>query len=172
MGLSDRLQHAWNAFTNRDPTDISNYGTSYSYRPDRVRLSRGNDRSIVTSVYNRIALDAAAIKLEHVRLDGNDRYIETIDSCLNNCLTTEANIDQTGRALVQDIVMSMMDEGCVAIVPTDTSIDPKATETYKIWELRTGKIIEWKPAHVKVRVYNENTGRRYRDWETDRKSVV
>ena len=134
MGLSDRLQHAWNAFTNRDPTDISNYGTSYSYRPDRVRLSRGNDRSIVTSVYNRIALDAAAIKLEHVRLDGNDRYIETIDSCLNNCLTTEANIDQTGRALVQDIVMSMMDEGCVAIVPTDTSIDPKATETYKIWK--------------------------------------
>lgn len=165
MGLNDRLRHSWDAFMNKDPTYNRNYGsgyrdygTSYGYRPDRLRRSRGNEKSIITSVYNRIALDAAAIKVEHVRLDKEDRYLETISSCLNECLTTESNLDQTGRALMQDIVMSMQDEGSVAIVPVTTDIDPNATESYKILELRVGKVIEWRPAHVKVQVYNEQTG--------------
>lgn len=167
MGLNDRLQHAWDAFMNKDPTTHmtpNDYGTSYSYRPDRVRLSRGNEKSIVSSVYNRIALDAAAIRVEHIRTDDNERYMETIDSTLNNCLTMEANIDQTGRALIQDIVMSMCDEGSVAIVPTVTDMDPKLTDSYKILELRAGKILEWKPLHVKVRVYNERTGKQEDIW--------
>ena len=167
MGLNDRLQHAWDAFMNKDPTTYmtpNDYGTSYSYRPDRVRLSRGNEKSIVSSVYNRIALDAAAIRVEHIRTDDNERYMETIDSTLNNCLTMEANIDQTGRALIQDIVMSMCDEGSVAIVPTVTDMDPKLTDSYKILELRAGKILEWKPLHVKVRVYNERTGKQEDIW--------
>lgn len=160
MALNDRLQHAWDAFMNKDPTyRVSDYGNSYSYNPGRTRLSRRNEKSIVTSVYNRIALDAAAIKVEHVRLDSEDRYIETMNTCLNECLTTEANLDQTGRAMMQDVIMSMLDEGCVAIVPTETDINPLQTESYKILELRVGKIIEWLPAHVKVRVYNERTGR-------------
>ena len=129
MKLTNRIQHAWNAFLNRDPTnyykDIN--GPSYSYRPDRVRFSRGNERSIVTSVYNRIALDAAAIDILHVRVDDNDRFSEIIDSNLNRCLTKSANIDQTGRAFIQDVVMSMLDEGCVAIIPTDTSFNPDIT---------------------------------------------
>lgn len=160
MGLNDRLQHAWSAFMNKDPTiERTNYGTSYSYRPDRLRRARGNERSIITSVYNRIALDAAAIRVEHVRLDVEDRYIGTMDSCLNSCLTLEANIDQTGRALIQDSVMSMLDEGCVAIVPTVTDMSPNLTESYKIFELRVGKVLEWRPTHVKVQVYNDRTGR-------------
>ena len=166
MGLNDRLQHAWDAFMNKDPTIIAprDYGTSFSYRPDRVRLSRGNEKSIVSSVYNRIALDAAAIKVEHIRTDENERYMETLDTTLNNCLTTEANLDQTGRALIQDIVMSMCDEGSVAIVPTVTDMDPNLTNSYNILELRVGKIVEWKPQHVKVKVYNERTGKQEDIW--------
>ena len=163
MGVVDRIQHAWNAFLNRDPTlSYSNFGYGSSYRPDRPRFSRGNERSIVTSVYNRIALDAAAIDIKHVRLDDNDRYKETIDSDLNYCLTTEANIDQTGRAFIQDAVMSMLDEGCVALVPTDADFDPstKDVSSYKIYTMRTGKILEWFPKHIRVSVYNENLGRR------------
>lgn len=160
MKLSNRIQHAWNAFLNRDPTnyykEIS--GPSYSYRPDRVRFSRGNERSIVTSVYNRIALDAAAIDILHVRVDDNDRFSEIIDSNLNRCLTKSANIDQTGRAFIQDVVMSMLDEGCVAIIPTDTSFNPDITNSYDILTMRTGKILEWYPEHIRVRVYNEKTG--------------
>lgn len=160
MGLNDRLQHAWTAFMNKDPTYLSqNRGQSSSYRPDRIRLSRGNEKSIITSIYNRIALDAAAIKVEHVQLDDEDRYIETIKSCLNNCLTVEANIDQTGRAMMQDAVMSLLDEGCVAIVPTITDIDPIMTDSYKICEMRVGKVTEWMPTHVRVRLYNDATGR-------------
>lgn len=160
MGLSNRLQHAWNAFLNRDPTyDMRVDGPSYYYRPDRVRFSRGNERSIVTAVYNRIALDAAAIDIVHARLDENDRFVSIIESGLNTCLTKEANIDQTGRAFIQDVVMSMLDEGCVAIVPVDTTIDPKKSSSYDINSMRTGKIVEWYPAHVKVRLYNERTGR-------------
>ena len=162
MGLFDILKHSWNAFVNnRSPTNYDNdVGYSYSYRPDRVRFTRGNERSIVTSVYNRIALDASSIDIKHVRLDENGRFISVIDSGLNNCLTLEANIDQTGRALKQDIVMSMMDEGCIAIVPVDTTINPTETGpgAYDILSMRTGKILEWYPSHVKVRVYNDRTG--------------
>lgn len=163
MGVVDRIQHAWNAFLNRDPTlSYSNFGYGSSYRPDRPRFSRGNERSIVTSVYNRIALDAAAIDIKHVRLDDNDRYKETINSDLNYCLTTEANLDQTGRAFIQDAVMSMLDEGCVALVPTDADFDPSTKDvgSYKIYTMRTGKILEWFPKHIRVSVYNENLGKR------------
>lgn len=160
MGLSDRLQHAWNAFiNNRDPTYVHrDYGATYSYRPDRPRMTRGNDRTIVTSIYNRIALDVAAIDIIHARLDKDDRFMEAMDSGLNNCLSLEANIDQTGRSFIQDVVMSMFDEGCVAIVPTDTTLDPRKTKSYDILSMRTAKILEWYPKDVKVQLYNENTG--------------
>lgn len=159
MGFLDRLQHGWNAFMSRAPTgSYYDLGQSYSYRPDRVILTRGNERSIITSVYNRIALDVSAINIKHCRLDNNDRYMSVIDSGLNSCLNLEANIDQTGRAFIQDIVMSMLDEGCVAIVPVDTSIDPKKSSSYDILSMRTGKILDWYPEHVKVRLYNERTG--------------
>ena len=157
--LLSRLKHGWNAFVNnRDPT--YSQGVSYSYRPDRPRFTRGNERSIVTSVYNRIALDAAAINIKHCRLDDNDRLIEVLDSGLNSCLNLEANVDQTGRAFIQDCVMSMLDEGCVAIIPIETTLDPTITKSYDILSMRTGKILEWYPDKVKVRVYNDRTGRR------------
>ena len=159
MTFGSRLKHAWNAFTSRDPTTPYQYmGPSYSVRPDRIRFTRGNEKTIVTSVYNRIALDVAAIDIKHVRLDKNGRYVEPINSGLNNCLSLEANIDQTSRAFVQDIVMSLMDEGCVAIVPVDTTSDPNITGAFDITTMRTGKIIEWYPQHIKARVYNELTG--------------
>jgi hypothetical protein len=159
--LGTRLKHAWNAFFNKDPTDYyKNVGTSYTYRPDRPRLTRGNERSIVTSVYNRIALDASSVSIQHVRLDKNNRFLSVIDSGLNSCLTVEANLDQTGRAFIQDIVMSMLDEGSVAIVPVDTTFNPEITGSYDILSMRTGQILEWYPSHVKVRVYNEKTGRK------------
>lgn len=161
MGFSDRLQHAWNAFMNKDPTDFyRDVGMGYSIRPDRIRLTRGNERSIVTSIYNRIALDVAAIDFFHARVDENGLFETVIDSELNTCLTLEANIDQTGRNLIQDIVMSMFDEGCVAVVPVDTEDEPTITGAFKIHSLRTGKILEWYPAHVKVRVYNDKTGQK------------
>ena len=161
MGLLTQIRHGWNAFLNRDPTvNYRNIGSEYSYRPDRPRLTRGNERSIVTSVYNRIALDVASIDIKHCKLDENGRFISVVNSALNNCLTLEANIDQTSRAFIQDIVMSMLDEGCVAIVPIETDIDPNSTDSYKIFSMRTGKILGWYPSHVKVRVYNENTGRK------------
>ena len=156
LTFGSRLKHAWNAFTgNRDPTPS---GSVYSYRPDRPRLSRGKERSILTSISNRIALDVAAVTIKHCRLDKNDRYIEDVNSGLNDCLNLEANIDQTGRSFKQDIVMSMFDEGSVAIVPVDTTFDPKQTGSYDILSMRTGKILEWYPKHVKVRVYNDRTG--------------
>lgn len=156
--LLSRLKHGWNAFVNnRDPT--YSHGISYSYRPDRPRFTRGNERSIVTSVYNRIALDAAAINIKHCRLDDNERLIEVLDSGLNSCLNLEANVDQTGRAFIQDCVMSMLDEGCVAIIPIETTLDPTITKSYDILSMRTGKILEWYPDKVKVRVYNDRTGR-------------
>ena len=159
--FTSRLKHAWNAFFNKDPTDYyKNVGTSYTYRPDRPRLTRGNERSIVTSVYNRIGLDASSVNIQHVRLDENNRFLSVIDSGLNNCLTVEANLDQTGRAFIQDIVMSMLDEGSVAIVPVDTTFNPEITGSYDILSMRTGQILEWYPSHVKVRVYNEKTGRK------------
>lgn len=154
----DRIQHAWNAFMNKDPTQYRYLGPSYSNRPDRPRLTRGNDKSIITPIYNRIAIDVAAIAIRHVRLDQNGRYIETIDSSLNNALNLAANVDQTGRAFVQDIVMSMIDEGCVAIVPVDTTIDPNVSDSYEIETLRTGRITGWQPNHVRVDMYNDKTG--------------
>lgn len=161
MGFMDKLQHAFNAFVNnRDPT-LSSYGSvgqTYYRRPDRVRLTGGNEKSIVNSVFTRVAMDVAAIDIKHVRLDENERYSETIKSGLNECLSTEANLDQTGRALKQDIVMSMFDEGCVAIVPVDTTLNPKKSNSYEILSMRVGKIVEWYPAHVKVKLYNEKTG--------------
>lgn len=156
MGFIDRLQHGWNAFiNNRDPTiNWRDYGASYSTRPDRFVFTRGNERTIVTSIYNRIALDVAAISIRHVRLDENGRFKEFMNSSLDDCLTIEANKDQTGRAFIQDVVMSMLDEGCVAIVPVDTDVDPQ-TGSYRIESLRVGKIIEWFPDHVKIRVHND-----------------
>lgn len=162
MKFADRIKHGWNAFLNRDPT--YNYrdlgGPSYGYRPDRMRFTRGNERSIVTSVYNRIALDAASIDIMHVQLDKDDRFESVRDSALNECLTRNANIDQTGRAFIQDVVMSMLDEGCVAIVPVDTTFNPDVTNSYDINTMRTAKIVEWYPAHVKVNLYNDRTGRK------------
>lgn len=159
VSFGTRLKHAWNAFMSRPPTDgYRDYGIGYTYRPDRIRFTRGNERSITTSVYNRIALDVAAINIKHCRLDKNGRYIEDIDSGLNKCLNLEANLDQTSRSFIQDVVMSMLDEGSVAIVPVDTTVDPKSTSSYDILSMRTGKILEWKPAYVKVRVYNDRTG--------------
>ena len=159
--LLSRAKRAWNVFLNRDPTRRTyNNGYSSFYRPDRIVLSRGNERTIVTSVYNRIALDVAAVSILHVRLDDNDRYIETMDSDLNNCLTLEANIDQTGRSFIQDVVMSMFDEGSVAIVPVDTIGNPKLTDTYKIKTIRAGKIVKWFPADVRVELYNDRTGKK------------
>lgn len=158
FNLGTRLKHAWNAFRNKDPTDWGNIGAGYVLRPDRPRFSRGNERSIVTAVYNRIALDVAAINIRHIRLDENGRYFGDINSGLNNCLTVEANLDQTGRAFIQDVVMSLLDEGSVALVPVDTSLDPNDTASYDILTMRTAKILEWYPKAVKVRVYNENRG--------------
>ena len=162
MKFTDRIKHSWNAFLNRDPT--YNYrdlgGPSYGYRPDRMRFTRGNERSIVTSVYNRIALDAASIDIMHVQLDKDNRFESIRDSALNECLTRNANIDQTGRAFIQDVVMSMLDEGCVAIVPVDTTINPNISNSYEINTIRTAKIVEWYPAHVKVNLYNDRTGRK------------
>ena len=159
LAIGSRLKNAFNAFMNRDPTSYHhNIGTSYSYRPDRPRLTRGNERSIVTAIFNRIALDVASINIRHCVLDDNGRFKSIKNSGLNDCLSLEANIDQTGRAFIQDVVMSMLDEGCVAIVPVDTTLNPDVTSGFDILSMRTGKILEWYPAHVKVRVYNERTG--------------
>lgn len=165
MALTDRLQNAWNAFTNRSPTSSIYYreeGMTYSKRPDRTRFTRGNERTIVTSVYNRIAMDVAAIDFKHVKLDENGRYVSDYNSGLNNCLNLEANIDQTGRAFIQDLVMSMFDEGCIAVCPVDTDINPIQNGSFDIITMRVGRIVEWKPKSVKVRLYNDREGR-YRE---------
>lgn len=157
MGLGDRLAHAWNAFMGRDPTITHEYGNSH--RPDRSRLHYGNERSIIASIYTRIAIDVAAIKMEHARLDEDRRYKEPIDSGLNSCLNLAANIDQTGRAFIQDVVMSLLDEGCVAIVPVECDYDP-TKRSFDPLELRVGKITEWFPKSVRVEVYNEDKGQK------------
>ena len=160
MRMRDRLQHAWNAFVYNDNsyTNPQNLGGFSTFKPDRVHFSRGVEKSIVTSVYNRLALDVASLAIKHVRLDENGRYMEEVNSGLQNCLNVEANIDQTGRAFLQDVVMSMLDEGCVAIVPVDTTVNPAVSGSYEINTLRTGKILEWYPAHVRIRVYNDKRG--------------
>lgn len=160
MSFGSRLKHAWNAFTGNVQMNYRDLGMSYSYRADRPRMSRGNERSIVTSVYNRIALDVAALNVQHVRLDKNGRFLSVIDDGLNNCLTLEANVDQTARSFVQDVVISMFDEGSVAIVPVDTTTDPNVSGSYDIQSLRVGQILDWYPQHIRARVYNEQTGRK------------
>ena len=173
MGFMDRIQRGWNAFRNRDPTqDFRDSGMTYYYRPDRPRFTRGNERSIMTSVLNRIALDVSAIDIFHVKLDKNGRFLTVIESGLNNCLTLSANADQTGRAFKQDAVMSMLDEGCVAIVPVDTSIDPNKSDSYQIDTMRVGKIIQWRPQHVQVRLYNEQTGKKEELWLPKRSVAI
>lgn len=161
LSVGSRFKNAWNAFRNREPTKVfQDIGYGYSYRPDRFRLTRGNERSIVTSVYNRIALDVAAIDIQHVQLDAEGQFCDVVQSGLNNCLSTEANLDQTGRAFIQDAVMSMMDEGCIAIVPVDTDDDPDDTTGYQILSMRVGRIRDWYPKHIRVELYNEETGRK------------
>ena len=170
MKILDRLQHGWNAFiNNKDPTIVER-GIGYSYRPDRPRFTRGNERSIVTSIFNRIAMDVSTIDIEHVKLDEDGRFIGVIDSGLNNCLTLEANLDQTGRAFIQNAVMTMLDEGCVALVPIDTTLNIK-TNSFDVKTIRVGRILEWYPKDVKVTVYNENTGRK-EDIIVPKKSVA
>lgn len=161
LSVGSRFKNAWNAFRNREPTKVfQDIGYGYSYRPDRFHLTRGNERSIVTSVYNRIALDVAAIDIRHVQLDAEGQFCDVVQSGLNNCLSTEANLDQTGRAFIQDAVMSMMDEGCIAIVPVDTDDDPDDTTGYQILSMRVGRIRDWYPKHIRVELYNEETGRK------------
>lgn len=161
LSVGSRFKNAWNAFRNREPTKVfQDIGYGYSYRPDRFHLTRGNERSIVTSVYNRIALDVAAIDIRHVQLDVEGRFCDVVQSGLNNCLSTEANLDQTGRAFIQDAVMSMMDEGCIAIVPVDTDDDQDDTTGYQILSMRVGRIRDWYPKHIRVELYNEETGRK------------
>ncbi len=163
--IGERLKHSWNAFMNRDPTEnrytvYHDIGYGTSFRPDRSKLTYGNEKSIVTAIYNRIAMDVASIKIEHVRTDQNGNFSETIQSKLNNCLTLEANLDQISTAFIQDACMSMFDEGVVALVPIDTTDDPDDTEAYDVLSIRTGKIVEWFPKHVRVLVYNEITGKK------------
>lgn len=160
MSFGSRLKHAWNAFSGNAQTNYRDLGMSYAYRADRPRLTRGNERSIVTSVYNRIALDVAALNIQHVRLDKNGRFLSVIEDGLNNCLTLEANVDQTARSFIQDVVISMFDEGSVAIVPVDTTTDPNVSGSYDIQTMRVGQILDWYPQHVRIRLYNEQTGQK------------
>lgn len=160
MNIGSRLKHAWNAFLNRDPPGSRYYGGGYSYRPDRMRFSRGSERTIINAIYNRIALDASSIKINHVKLDENNRFDSIIDSGLNYCLTTEANADQTGRGLIQDIVMTFLEEGVAAVIPEKTNFDPRYSNSYEIYSMRVGVPVEWYSDRVRVRVFNELTGQR------------
>ena len=173
MALGERLMHAWNAFRNKDPSyGIGKYGeASYSVRPDRTLMTRGNEKSIVTALYNRISIDISAMDIKHVKLDDQDRYLSDIDSFFNECLTVSANLDQTGRAFIQDLVLSLFDEGCVAVVPIETTLNPRVSNTFDIKNLRVGRIIEWRPSEVKINVYNEETGQK-EDIVMPKKSVA
>lgn len=171
MGLVDRFKNVWNAFSNKDPTEGSFFyannswnGTITSSRPDRYHLNYGGDKTIINSIYNKIAMDAADITIEHVRIDENQGYVETIHSGLNNVLNLEANLDQTAFAFKQDMFMSMLDEGCIAAVPVDTTTSPRESNSYEILTMRIGKILEWAPEKVKVRLYNERTGKYEELW--------
>jgi hypothetical protein len=163
MAVLGKLKHAWNAFLNQAPNDPirnSGYGISYGGRPDRIRLNVSNERSLISSIYTRLGIDVASTEIRHVRLDDNDRFLEELDSGLNNCLSLEANIDQAARAFRQDIAMTLFDKGCACIVPVDTSLDPSQSGSYDIKTLRVGEIVQWYPRHVRVSLYNEATGRR------------
>lgn len=157
--FTDRLAHAWDIFRNGEPAiRYPDIGASYGSRPDRTRLRMGNERSIIAAIYNKIAIDVSQVNIVHCRQDNEDRYLETIKSGLNECLTLSANIDQTGRNLIKDIVLSMFDEGCVAVVPTEADINPELSGSYDILEMRVGKITQWYPKHVRVELYNEKNG--------------
>lgn len=159
MSIGSRVKRAWNAFLNRDPYNYyQDTGMSYSYRPDRPRLTGGSEKTIINSIYNRIAIDVSTINIKHVQLDQHGRYASEVKSGLNSCLTLSANIDQTGRAFILDAVMSLLDEGCVALVPVDTDIDPERTDAYDILSIRTAKILEWRPSTIRIRIYNDITG--------------
>lgn len=160
MNIGSRLKHAWNAFLNRDPPGSEYHGGGYSYRPDRMRFSRGSERTIINAINNRISLDASSIKINHVKLDKNNRFDSIIDSGLNYCLTTEANADQTGRGLIQDIVMTFLEEGVAAVIPEKTNFDPRYSNSYEIYSMRVGVPVEWYSDRVRVRVFNESTGQR------------
>lgn len=160
MNIGSRLKHAWNAFLNRDPPGSEYHGGGYSYRPDRMRFSRGSERTIINAINNRISLDASSIKINHVKLDENNRFDSIIDSGLNYCLTTEANADQTGRGLIQDIVMTFLEEGVAAVIPEKTNFDPRYSNSYEIYSMRVGVPVEWYSDRVRVRVFNELTGQR------------
>lgn len=171
--FGSRIKHAWNIFMNKDPTDdYRNRGESYYYRQDRPQRRRQVDRTIATSVFNRIAMDVSAIDIRHVQLDDNGRYLGEIKSGLNECLSLEANIDQTGRAFIQDLVMSMFDEGVVAAVPVDTTFNPSVTDSYDVKSIRVGKVVEWRPLDVKVNLYNEKTGKRQDVWVPKRQTAI
>lgn len=172
--VRERFKNAYHAFMGRDPTPEWDLQMGYisSFRPDRVHLSRSNLKSVVSSVYNQIAVDCASIDIRHVKLDENDRYVETIDDSLNRALKKEANIDQTGKELILDAVISLLDEGCIAIVPTVIDIDPKDTDSYKIYELRVGKILQWRPYHVLVELYNDLTGQKAQKWFEKRTTCI
>lgn len=159
MSFGERLQHAWNIFTNRNPTGLSSVGgPTSSYRPDRPMVGMSNNQTIINSIINRIAMDIATININHVKVDDDGRFLDIIDSGLNECLSLSANLDQTSMAFIQDVVISMLDEGAVAIIPVDMETDPKMSGGFDIRSLRTGSILEWRPDHVRVRVYNEKTG--------------
>lgn len=164
MGFKDRLSHAWNAFTNMDRGQETqrgfDYGVSYGGRPDRVRLTTTNERSIISSVYTRLAIDAAAIPIRHIKVDEDKRYLEEVASGLNYCLTEEANLDQPARAFRQDVFMSLFDRGAIAVVPVDTTIKPENAGAFDVKTMRVGEIVSWMPRHVKVALYNEAVGRR------------
>ena len=161
LNIGSRLKRAWNAFTNRDPTGgYKSVGPGYSLSPSRPRLSRGNEKSIVNAVLTRIAMDAAAIDIKHCRLDKNGRYLEDVDSPLNDCFNLSANIDQTGRAFKLDVYLSLLDEGCIALVPIDTTDNPDDTNSYDINSMRTAKILDWYPQHVRVLAYNDRKGKK------------
>ena len=170
--FGDRLTHAWNAFMNRDPTPTINYGeVSYS-NPVRTRPLRGTDRSIVSSIYTRLSMDVAAIAIKHVKIDKNGGYVEDVDSYLNNCLTVEANKDQTSRAFIQNVVMEMLEEGCVAIVPVDTTENPNVTGSYDIKTMRTAKVLEWAPDNIRVQIYNDRLGKFEELWVPKRNAAI
>lgn len=160
--ILDRINRGWNAFMGRDAPPKISYGTSYSANPYHTRLSYGNERSIVNAIYNRIAIDVAAVKIEHAELDKNGRYVKTVDSGLNTCLSLSANKDQTGRAFIQDCVMSLLDEGTIAICPIETNVDPNNPEAFDIYSFRCGKITDWYPDHVRVDCYNDKNGQHER----------
>lgn len=156
--IGTRLKHAWNAFMNRDPTGYQDYGQAYLNRPDRIRFRAGNERSIISSINTRIAIDVASTTFQHVRLDDNDRFLEVINSGLNDCLNVRANIDQTGRSFMQDVALTIVDDGCAAVVPVDTDVNPRNTDSYKINSMRVGTVVQWYPESVRVKLYNDRKG--------------